>query len=110
MPKQINTDKQKEVLDKIYKILNINEGNKTFSLKEMDENVDKQNAILGLEEEIKEGFCYSKWTCFKKEMSRKWLSFVKYVVKDMGVEMVNSRKSFKKDDGKFTVDIVYIFI
>ena len=110
MPKQINIDKQKEVLDKIYKILNINEDNKTFSLKELDENVDKQNAILGLEGEIKEGFCYSKWTCFKKEMSRKWLSLLKYVVKDMGVQMVNSRKSFKKDDGKFTVDIVYIFI
>jgi hypothetical protein len=45
MPKQINIDKQKEVLDKIYKILNINEENKTFSLKELDENVDKQNAI-----------------------------------------------------------------
>lgn len=110
MPKQNNKEKQKEVLDKIFVILNINDNNKLFSLKELDNNIDKQNAILKLEDEIKEAFCYSTWTCFKKEMNRKWLSFVKYVVKDMGIEMANSRKSFKKENGKFAVDIVYIFI
>ena len=110
MPKQINTDKQKEVLDKIYKILNINEGNKTFSLKELDENVDKQNAILGLEEEIKEGFCYSKWACFRREIKRKWLSIVKNVMKEMDVKLISSNKAFKNETGKFENVMIYTFL
>ena len=110
MPKQINIDKQKEVLDKIYKILNINEENKTFSLKELDENVDKQNAILGLEGEIKEGFCSSKWTCFRRDIKRKWLSIVKNVMKEMDVKFISSNKAFKNETGKFENVMIYTFL
>jgi len=110
MPKQNNKEKQKDVLDKIFLILNINDDNKTFSLKELDNNIDKQNAILGLEEEIKEAFCYSTWTCFRRDTKRKWLSMIKYVMKDMEKNLISTNKAIKNESGKFENIIIYIVL
>jgi hypothetical protein len=81
MPKLIDKDKQKEVLDKFFIILEINKNNNTFSLKELDNNEKKQNDILGLEEAIKEAFCYSTWTCFRRDTKRKYNKYCKYLTK-----------------------------
>lgn len=110
MPKQDNKEKQKEVLEKIFAILNINDINKTFSLKELDSNLDKQTAILGLEEEIKEAFCYSTWTCFRRNIKRKWLSMIKYVMKDMEKNLISTNKAFKNDSGKFENVLIYTLL
>jgi len=107
MPKQNNKDKQKEVLDKLFIILEINENKKTFSLKELDNSEEKQKEILGLEGEIKEAFCYSSWTCFRRDIKRKWLSMIKYVMKDMEKNLISTNKAFKNDSGKFENVLIY---
>jgi len=107
MPKQNNKEKQKEVLDKLFTILQINENNKTFSLKELDSNEEKQNKILGLEEEIKEAFCYSTWTCFRRDTKRKWLSMIKYVMKELDEKLISTNKAIKNESGKFDNVLIY---
>lgn len=58
MPKQVNkyTNERKDVLNKMFSILGINEKNNTFLLHELDTNIDKQNKILDLETDIKKHF------------------------------------------------------
>jgi len=107
MPKQNNKEKQKEVLDKLFTILQINENNKTFSLKELDSNEEKQNKILGLEEEIKEAFCYSTWTCFRRDTKRKWLSMIKYVMKELDEKLISTNKAIKNESGTFDNVLIY---
>ena len=107
MPKHINKEKQKEVLDKLLVILEINENNKTFSLKELDDNEEKQNDILGLEPMIKEGFCYSTWTCFRRDTKRKWLSMIKYILKDMEKNLIATNKAVKNESGTFDSVMIY---
>ena len=107
MPKQINKDKQKEVLDKLLVILQVNENKNTFSLHELDDNEEKRNKILGLEDEIKEAFCYSTWTCFRRDTKRKWLSMIKYVMKDMDKNLISTNKAIKNESGKFDSVMIY---
>jgi hypothetical protein len=87
MPKTVDKyDKERlEVLHKIFNILGINENNNKFLLHELDEDLKKQEDILALEPEIKKYFICGKWSCFKNDMKREALSYVKHVVKDMGL-------------------------
>jgi len=107
MPKLIDKDKQKEVLDKLFIILQINENNNTFSLKELDSNEEKQNKILGLENDIKAGFCCSTWTCFRRDTKRKWLSMIKYVMKELDKNLISTNKAIKNESGKFDNVLIY---
>lgn len=107
MPKQINKEKQKEVLDKLFLILQINENNNKFSLHELDSNEEKQNKILGLEDEIKDAFCYSTWTCFRRDTKRKWLSMIKYVMKELDKNLISTNKAIKNESGKFDNVMIY---
>ena len=87
MPKVVDKyDKERlEVLHKIFNILGINENNNKFLLHELDNDTKKQEEILALEPEIKKYFICGKWSCFKNEMKRIALSYIKHVVKDMGL-------------------------
>ena len=87
MPKVVDKyDKERlEVLHKIFNILGINENNNKFLLHELDNDKKKQEEILALEPEIKKYFICGKWSCFKNEMKRIALSYIKHVVKDMGL-------------------------
>ena len=69
MPKSIDkfTNERNEVLQQILNILEITEKNKMFSLKELDENNDKQNNIIALEVDIKKYFLCSRWTYFSNK-------------------------------------------
>lgn len=109
MPKQIDIEKQKEILNDIFIILEITDDNKSFSLKNMDIDLEKQQKILNLENKIKEAFCYSSWTCFKKKTNRRWLSFIKYITKEMNVKLLITRKSIKINEGKYICDTIYNF-
>lgn len=91
MPKTVDKyDKERlEVLHKIFNILGINENNNKFLLHELDSDLKKQEDILALEPEIKKYFICGKWSCFKNpDMKREALSYVKHVVKDMGLIMM----------------------
>ncbi len=110
MPKQPNNLKKEEILNKILNILKIDEVHNYFSLKEVDNNFEIQKLILDLEEDIKSAFCCSKWTCFKKQTKRRWLSFIKNISKDLKIKIVNSKKSVKNEEGNFISETIYIFL
>jgi hypothetical protein len=110
MPKQVNKyiQERNDILNKLFSILGINESNNTFLLHELDSNIDKQNQIFELETEIKKFFLCGKWSCFKDpNMKRKYLSFIKHMMKDMGYEIFSVRKFFKNDDNTNYRDTVY---
>lgn len=95
----------------MFQILGIGEKNNTFLLHELDTNVDKQNKILELEPDIKKYFICGKWSCFKDpEMKRRYLSFIKYVTKDMEYNMLSAKANIKKDDNTYIHDVTYHII
>ena len=90
MPKKVelyNEDRQ-IIINKLFEILEITEFNKSFSLHKMDDNIEKQQQVLDLEQDIKKYFICSRWTCInKKDVQRKWLSMIKYVFRDMDIKL-----------------------
>jgi hypothetical protein len=114
MPKSIDkyTNERTEVLHKIYSILGISENNKMISLKQLDEDENKQKSILDLEADIKKYFVCSRWTYFsnrKREFKRSYLSLIKAIMRDMKVKMASSILIKKTDDNKTKCDTYYIF-
>lgn len=114
MPKSIDkyTDERNIVLQKLFSILEITDINKKFSLKELDQNEIKKNAIINLELEIKKYFLCSRWTYFsnkKREFKRNYLSLIKALVKTMNIKMITSTLVKKNDDNTSNSETFYIF-
>lgn len=114
MPKIIEnyTKERKEVLQKIFNILEITDTNKSFSLKKMDEDKIKQQNITDLEHDIKKYFVCSRWTYFsnKKRLSkRKYLSLIKAISKELNVKMSPLFLYKKLDNNKSKCETYYNF-
>jgi phosphoglycerate-specific signal transduction histidine kinase len=107
MPKKITSIhilKQKELLNKIYQILDINEHNSTFILQDIDIDELKQNAIYNLENEIKQNFICGNWSCFKKDkesQDRKWYNIIKYILREFKIEFKTRLINRKGEDNKY---------
>lgn len=113
MPKIIDnyTNERNELLQKIYNILDINDYNKMFSLKKLDEDTHIQQFILDLEHDIKKYFLCSRWTFFsnkKRKCKRNYLSLIKAIFKDMNVNMISLTNKIKSDDNKIISEIYFI--
>jgi hypothetical protein len=114
MPKSIDkyTNERKDILQKIFNILEISDNNKTFSLKKLDEDENKQNSIIELENDIKKYFLCSRWTYFSnknREFKRSYLSLIKAIMKDLDVKMTSSTLIKKIDDNKTKCETYYVF-
>ena len=93
---ELYTNERQIILNKIFEILNINDSNNTFFLKDLDNDEEKQNQILELESDIKKYYNCHLWACFVKiNMKRKYLSIIKYVMKNMNYNMIAKRKLIK---------------
>jgi len=113
MPKKIDKydNERKELLIKLFNILGINENNNTILLHDLDTNEKLQNEILSLEPDIKKYFFCGKWSCFSDpNIKRKYLSFIKYLMKDMDYYMMSQRKFFKLENGNTYRDTIYHII
>ena len=110
MPKKVEQfdNERKLVLEKMFQILGINDQNNMFSLHKIDGDQEKQLAIIGLEYDIKKYFICGEWTCFKKRdtCKRRWLSMIKYVVKDMGYDFESMQLKSNSNGLKY-VDTMY---
>ena len=114
MPKTIDqfTNERKEVVQKIFNILEITPTNKIILSKKLDEDIEKQNKIINLETEIQKYFICSKWNYFnnkKRDFKRKYLSLIKSVMKEMNINFYSSLVSKKSVDNKFKRETIYIF-
>lgn len=98
MPKDISkySKEREEILLKIFNILGINEHNNHFEIKKIDEDIEMQNKILELEPDIKKYFNCGNWTCNKYEAKRKYLSFIRYILRDMNYSLISKRKMIDK--------------
>ena len=94
MPKKVEQfeNERKEIVGKLFNLLGINESNNMFSLHKIDENKELQDSIILLEGDVKKYFICSEWSCFKKKdkLNRRWLSFIKYILKDMNIKLEKS--------------------
>ncbi len=85
MPKKIDQygPERLEVLNKIFQIINITDANNMFSLHKVDNDKAVQDALIGLESDVKKYFICSEWSCFKKKdiVKRRWLSMIKSLSK-----------------------------
>ena len=105
--KGIYIDERKDVLIRLYEILQITETNKIFFSDFVDRE-DITNAIMTLEEDIVKYYNVSTWASFKKNVTLKngrSLSMVKSILKDMDIkiEKLNTRvKRNPKEDPIYT--------
>ena len=103
MPKVItqqHLQKRLEIVQKLFDILKINDANNKFYLRELDNNLEMQSQILALENDIKECFICSDWSCFKKKnkVIRIHLSLVKNTLKNMNYDILSTKKNIKGDN------------
>lgn len=112
MPKNVDKydNERNELLQKLYNILEITPDNNIFSLKELDENIGKQNKIIELENDIKKYFICSKWTYFShknRECKRNYLSLIKAMLKSMNVKLNTSIIINKNDNNTSKCETFY---
>lgn len=108
MPKQVlkYTVERENIINKLLEILEIKdkELQQVVFLHTLDDNVDKQKAILDLIPDVKQYFICGHWTCFCKDnVKRVWLSIIKYIMKDMNYNMITCRTTIKKDNNFISV-------
>jgi hypothetical protein len=96
---EISTFK-KNLKDKIFSILNINENNRTFSLNNLDNNLDLQKAIIDINYNLHldvRKWVYFKNTKMQKHMIRPYLTLIKDIFKACNVQYINKQTSTIKN-------------
>jgi hypothetical protein len=80
-----------------------------FLLSELDENVEKQTAILDLKDEIQKCFACSEISSFKTnfECKRPYLNIVRGILRKQGYTFENYNLLFKLDNGNYTKTMKY---
>jgi hypothetical protein len=91
------TLERKQIIERIFNILGVNNDKKYFYINELDDNIDKQNEILNLKNEIHTYFLTGNWKCFKTgiNIDRPYLSLIKHVFKYENINFMLSRKMIK---------------
>jgi hypothetical protein len=85
---------QKEILERLNKILGITETNDKFIVEEIDGG--KQKEIKNMEAEVIQYYPCSIWPYFNKHTEKKWTSFIKSIYKHGGYEFELTKKSINK--------------
>ena len=90
-------DEREELCKKLIEIVGTE-----FLLSELDENVEKQTAILSLKEEIQKCFAVSSISTFKPSLTetvkRDYLNIVRGVLKQQGYIFIGSQTVLKMED------------
>jgi hypothetical protein len=88
---------QAGVANKLNEILGINEKNNKFILEEFNMDREKQEMVIGLEEEVKKYFAYADWGYFKKLVENRSLSLARTIYKNTGYDVTYKKRNI---DGK----------
>jgi hypothetical protein len=80
-----------------------------FLLSELDENVEKQTAILSLKDEIQKCFACSEISSFKTnfECKRPYLNIVRGILRKQGYTFENYNLLLKVETGNYTKTMKY---
>lgn len=106
---------QLQVKDKLLDILNINQDKNYFTLYELDNNIEKQNQIIALENDCEKYYSCSEWTYFRykrenKINERPSLVLAKNILASHDIELVNTKVSVTTNDNKKIVTSKYVII
>lgn len=102
-------DQQKDILLKIFKILDLNINNNEIKTHLIDYDENKQKMILDLDEDIKLYFKTSAWPAYKNlNTERRYLSLVKSIFKEMGIKH-ESLSCKLKHENKIVNTTIYTF-
>jgi hypothetical protein len=87
---------REEICNKIISILDLKEDN-TFLLCELDEDIEKQNKIMGLKEEIQKYFACSTISSFKPnfECKRPYLNIIRSILRKQNYNFVGNDYTIK---------------
>jgi hypothetical protein len=103
MPKSLkieyNSEKCLNILNTLYDILKIDIDNSSFSLYDLDNDINAQISILGLSELCKSNYATSSWTYFRylnenKEAPRPYLLLIRNILDAHKVTYFNKRTTF----------------
>ncbi len=102
-------EERKQVLQKIYDILNITETNKLFYAFMLDqENV--QNKIDEMTEDFRKYFTTSKWPSLRKNSvaNQKHIAIVRSILKEMDITYKVASYRYRNEDGSCIPTTIYI--
>jgi hypothetical protein len=90
-------DEREELCKKLIEIVGTE-----FLLSELDENVEKQTAILSLKDEIQKCFACSEISSFKAnfECKRPYLNIVRGILRKQGYKFIGSAIVLKMENGE----------
>ncbi len=102
-------NERKEILQKIYNMLNVNETNKMFYAFVLDQE-DIQNKIDELIEDICKYFTTSKWPSLRicSISNCKYIGIVRSIFKEMDISYKVAGYKYKKEDGSFMSTTIYL--
>jgi hypothetical protein len=102
MPKKVDSfeEQRNKILIDLFSIIGITEKNNTFSLIDLEQDLDKQNKIYELEEDIKRYFICSSWVCFKakKIIKRRWLAIVRNLLEHTGYQIFSTQRMITTEE------------
>lgn len=106
---KVFNNERKDLLNKLYNILDITNNKKTFFAPDIEDNELTNKLILDLEPDIIKYYNVSTWPAFKKNKSvdRRVLSIVKSLFKDMNLNLVSSSIRINDVDNKPKYTTIY---
>jgi hypothetical protein len=101
-------EERKDICNKLINILNLDTNN-SFLLCELEENTEKQTAILNMKEEIQKCFACSEISSFKQnfECKRPYLNIVRGILRKGGYTFENNNILFKLENGNYKKTMKY---
>lgn len=101
---------REEICQKIINILQLDNEN-SFLLSDLDESIEKQNAITELKDEIQKYFAVSGITAFipGRECARSALCIIKGILRQQGYVFTGKSCSYKFDGGYVWTTKYHIF-
>ena len=101
-------DEREEICDKLIEILDLDKNN-SFLLNDLDNDTEKQTAIIGMKDEIKKYFAVSCLSSFKPNATckRPHISIVRGILKQQGYTFKGNSIITSLNDGKYTSTTKY---
>ncbi len=106
--KELYKSERLELLDKLNKILGIDENNNKIYLCDIENDDEIKLQILSLVSDVKKYFKCGGWTVFCKEQCKdNHVSLMKYIYKDMGYDII-SKQIASKNNNEVTTSLYTI--
>ena len=101
-------NEREEICKKLIAILKLDDNN-SFILCELDEDTEKQTAILTMKEEIQKCFACSTISSFKSnfDCKRPYLNVVRGILRKQGYTFENNNILFKLENGNYKKTMKY---